>query len=103
MLASNIPLQFVIVAIFGTWMANNIKQVTVIYFVKYNLHLEPYFGLILLAVILQIMMGAALANLINDEGILECARNEASKILDKDPHLEQHFLLKEMLKTHLQQ
>ena len=67
MLASNIPLQFVIVAIFGTWMANNIKQVTVIYFVKYNLHLEPYFGLILLGVILQIMMGAALANLIKNK------------------------------------
>ena len=67
MLASNFPLQFVIVAIFGTWMANNIKQVTVIYFVKYNLQLEPYFGLILLAVILQIMMGAFLANLIKNK------------------------------------
>jgi len=67
MLASNFPLQFIVVAILGTWMANNIKQVTVIYFVKYNLQLEPYFGLILLAVIAQIMMGAALANLIKDK------------------------------------
>ena len=67
MIASNFPLQFVIVAIFGTWMANNIKQVTVIYFVKYNLQLEPYFGLILLSVILQIMMGAFLANLIKNK------------------------------------
>ena len=67
MLASNFPLQFIVVAILGTWMANNIKQVTVIYFVKYNLQLEPYFGLILLCVILQIMLGAVLANAIKDK------------------------------------
>jgi GPH family glycoside/pentoside/hexuronide:cation symporter len=67
MIASNFPLQFIVVAILGTWMANNIKQVTVIYFVKYNLQLGPYFGLILLAVIIQIMLGAFLANLIKDK------------------------------------
>jgi len=67
MLASNFPLQFIVVAILGTWMANNIKQVTVIYFVKYNLQLGPYFGLILLTVIMQIMLGALLANLIKDK------------------------------------
>ena len=67
MIASNFPLQFIVVAILGTWMANNIKQVTVIYFVKYNLQLGPYFGLILLCVIIQIMLGAFLANLIKDK------------------------------------
>tara|TARA_B100000989_G_scaffold211625_1_gene160648 strand:- start:43 stop:1377 length:1335 start_codon:yes stop_codon:yes gene_type:complete len=66
MLANNFALQFIVVALLGTWIANNVKQVTVIYFIKYNLQLEPYFGLILLGVILQIMLGALVANLIKD-------------------------------------
>ena len=66
MLANNFALQFIIVALLGTWIANNVKQVTVIYFIKYNLQLEPYFGLILLGVILQIMLGALATNLIKN-------------------------------------
>jgi sugar (glycoside-pentoside-hexuronide) transporter len=64
MVLSNSPLHFIIVALLGTWVANNIKQVTVIYFIKYNLQLEAYFSILLLAVILQIMLGAYLASVI---------------------------------------
>ena len=39
----------------------------------------------------------ALANLVNDEDILECARKEASKILESDPSLKQNNLLRGML------
>jgi GPH family glycoside/pentoside/hexuronide:cation symporter len=64
MVFTNFPLHFVILALLTTWIANNIKQLTVIYFVKYNLQLEAYFSPILLGVILQIMLGAYLINLI---------------------------------------
>ena len=66
MVMSNYPLHFIIVALLGTWVANNIKQVTTIYFVKYNLQLESYFSLILLAAILLIMLGAYLTNVIKN-------------------------------------
>ena len=66
MVMSNSPLHFIIIALLGTWVANNIKQVTTIYFVKYNLQLEAYFSLILLAAILLIMFGAYLANVIKN-------------------------------------
>ena len=66
MVMSNSPLHFIIIALLGTWVANNIKQVTTIYFVKYNLQLESYFSLILLAAILLIMFGAYLANVIKN-------------------------------------
>ncbi|KGG15146.1 MULTISPECIES: ATP-dependent DNA helicase RecG [unclassified Prochlorococcus] len=39
----------------------------------------------------------ALANLVDDEGILECARDEAARILKKDPNLIENNLLREML------
>ncbi len=39
----------------------------------------------------------ALANLVNDEGILECARKEASQILENDPQLKDNILLGRML------
>ncbi|WP_269623060.1 ATP-dependent DNA helicase RecG [Prochlorococcus marinus] len=42
----------------------------------------------------------ALANLVDDETILESARNEASRILKNDPELNHHVLLKKMLKDH---
>ena len=64
MVFNNYPLHFVILALLTTWVANNIKQLTVVYFVKYNLQLEAYFSPILLGVILQIMFGAYLVNLI---------------------------------------
>ena len=64
MVFSNFPLHLVILALLTTWIANNIKQITVIYFVKYNLQLEAFFSPILLSVILQIMFGAFLINLI---------------------------------------
>ena len=66
MVISNSPLHFIIVALLGTWVANNIKQVTVVYFIKYNLQLEAYFSVLLLAVILQIMLGAYLASVIRN-------------------------------------
>ncbi len=64
MIFTNFPLHFVILALLTTWVANNTKQLTTIYFVKYNLNLEAYFSPILLGVILQIMFGAYLTNLI---------------------------------------
>jgi|TARA_B110000014_G_C19923861_1_gene477941 GPH family glycoside/pentoside/hexuronide:cation symporter len=64
MIFTNFPLHFVILALLTTWVANNTKQLTTIYFVKYNLNLEAYFSPILLGVILQIMFGAYLVNLI---------------------------------------
>lgn len=64
MIFINFPLHFVILALLTTWVANNTKQLTTIYFVKYNLNLEAYFSPILLGVILQIMFGAYLTNLI---------------------------------------
>ena len=64
MVFTNYPLHFVILALLTTWVANNIKQLTTVYFVKYNLQLEAYFSLILLGVILQIMFGAYLVNVI---------------------------------------
>ena len=64
MVFTNFPLHFVILALLTTWIANNIKQLTVIYFVKYNLQLEAYFSPILLSVILQIMLGAYVVNLV---------------------------------------
>ena len=64
MIFTNYPLHFVILALLTTWVANNTKQLTTIYFVKYNLNLEAYFSPILLGVILQIMFGAYLVNLI---------------------------------------
>ena len=64
MIFTNFPLHFVILALLTTWVANNAKQLTTIYFVKYNLNLEAYFSPILLGVILQIMFGAYLTNLI---------------------------------------
>ena len=64
MVFTNFPLHFVILALLTTWIANNIKQLTVIYFVKYNLQLEAYFSPILLGVILQIMLGAYVINLV---------------------------------------
>jgi len=39
----------------------------------------------------------ALANLVNDEDIPECARKEASRILERDPSLKQNNLLRGML------
>ncbi len=39
----------------------------------------------------------ALANLVNDEDILKCARKEAHEILVNDPKLEQNILLKNIL------
>lgn len=66
MVISNSPLYFIVVALLGTWVANNIKQVTVVYFIKYNLQLEAYFSVLLLAVILQIMLGAYLASVIRN-------------------------------------
>ena len=66
MVISNSPLHFIVVALLGTWVANNIKQVTVVYFIKYNLQLEAYFSVLLLAVILQIMLGAYLASVIRN-------------------------------------
>ncbi len=39
----------------------------------------------------------ALANLVDDESILECAREEASNLLRNDPQLEQNKVLKMML------
>ena len=42
MVFNNYPLHFVILALLTTWVANNIKQLTVIYFIKYNLQLEAY-------------------------------------------------------------
>ena len=67
MVFTNFPLHFVILALLTTWIANNIKQLTVIYFVKYNLQLEAYFSPILLGVILQIMLGAYVINLVKDK------------------------------------
>ena len=67
MLTSNYPLHLIIIAMFGTWTAHNMKQITSIYFVKYNLLLEQYWGLILFGVILQIMAGAYSANLMKDK------------------------------------
>ena len=64
MVFTNFPLHFVVLALLTTWIANNIKQLTVIYFVKYNLQLEAYFSPILLGVILQIMLGAYVVNLV---------------------------------------
>ena len=64
MVFTNFPLHFVVLALLTTWIANNIKQLTVIYFVKYNLQLEAYFSPILLGVILQIMLGAYVINLV---------------------------------------
>ena len=64
MVFTNYPLHFVILALLTTWVANNIKQLTTVYFVKYNLQLEAYFSPILLGVILQIMFGAYLVNVI---------------------------------------
>ena len=67
MIFTNFPLHFVILALLTTWVANNTKQLTTIYFVKYNLNLEAYFSPILLGVILQIMFGAYLVNLIKHQ------------------------------------
>ena len=64
MVFTNFPLHFVILALLTTWIANNIKQVTVIDFVKYNLQLAAYFSRILLGVILKIMLGAYVINLV---------------------------------------
>ena len=50
----------------GTWIANNMKQITTVYFIRDNLQLGNYEPILLFAVILQIMFGAFLANLIKE-------------------------------------
>ena len=67
MLADNKPLHLILFALSTTWIANNMKTITVVYFIKYNLGLEKYFGLILFGVIFQIMLGAFIANFVKDK------------------------------------
>ena len=66
LLLNNIPLHFIIIAFMGTWIANNMKQITTVYFIRDNLQLGNYEPILLFAVILQIMFGAFLANLIKE-------------------------------------
>ena len=66
LLLNNIPLHFIIIAFMGTWIANNMKQITTVYFIRDNLQLGNYEPILLFAVILQIMFGAFLANFIKE-------------------------------------
>ena len=67
MLIENKPFQLILIAISTTWIANNMKTATVVYFVKYNLNLEQFFGPIVLGAILQIILGAWITNLIKNK------------------------------------
>tara|TARA_B100001057_G_scaffold62723_1_gene56262 strand:+ start:261 stop:1595 length:1335 start_codon:yes stop_codon:yes gene_type:complete len=64
LIINNVPLHFIIVAFMGTWIANNMKQITTVYFIRDNLQLGDYEAILLFAVIIQIMFGAFLANVI---------------------------------------
>jgi GPH family glycoside/pentoside/hexuronide:cation symporter len=67
MLIENKPFQLILIAISTTWVANNMKTATVVYFVKYNLNLEQFFGPIVLGAILQIILGAWIANIVKNK------------------------------------
>ena len=64
LLLNNFPLHFIVIAFLGTWIANNMKQITTVYFIRDNLQLGDYEAIFLFFVIIQIMFGAFLANLI---------------------------------------